>query len=68
MLTSYKAYRNLSVEERLAVDQFLPRWQRYLNTAYEIVFEPINKVLSYFDVQSTKQMIAVFDATHPESK
>lgn len=66
MLTSYKNYKNLSAEDRASVDMFLPPWQRYLNNVYEFVFEPINKFLSYFEVQSTKQMIADYDRRNQE--
>lgn len=62
MLTSYKNYQNLTDTERASVDKFIPTWQRYLNNVYEFVFEPINHVLSYFEVSNTKNLIADFEA------
>ena len=67
MFTSYKSYNNLSTDERASVDRFLPTWQRYLNNVYEFVFEPINRVLAYFEVQGTKRMIDDFDRRNPQA-
>lgn len=62
MLTSYRNYQNLTVQDRASVDKFIPTWQRHLNTVYEFVFEPINKLLAAFEVSNTKALIADFEA------
>jgi hypothetical protein len=67
MFTSARAYNNLSADERSSVDKFLPTWQRYLLNVYEFVFEPINKILAYFERSSTQHMIAEFDRRNPQA-
>jgi hypothetical protein len=62
MNTSYKNYQNLSANDQAAVDKFIPTWQRHLNTAYEFVFGPFNRLMTWLEVHNTRGLIADFEA------
>jgi hypothetical protein len=56
---------DLSAEDIKVLNAMVPTWARALNAVYEVVFTPVNKVLSFFEVSSTRNFIAAFDKKRP---
>ena len=53
---------NVTPEEQMIINQVVPAYARVLNAVYTAVFEPINRVLSYFESSNTQRMVAKFEA------
>jgi hypothetical protein len=64
MNTNQQKYAALSAEDKLAIDSMFkhPRLQRALNTVYDTVMGPLNRLASYLTTASTKSFIADFEA------
>ena len=53
---------NLSAEDQEIIDQVISPFKQWLSAAYDVVFGPINRLLSYFERSDTQRVVASVEA------